>query len=184
MFDKDLTSICSDTKHPVIFITGLSGSGKSTIVKSLSQCKKNFEVISLDSITDKLINKEYPDWKKLGMKQKNDLWIKMSLQTVMEAIRSLDKDKKYIIEGIQLLCPACPKLLKNQLNIFVDAPLKTIIERRTRREIKRKEIKLKRKLTDKEIESKYRNSKTVIRSFLPFVKKYIKEVKPIIIKNY
>jgi dephospho-CoA kinase len=181
--DKQLKKVYI-SKDRIIFVLGLSGSGKTTIVKKISEYKPDYKVISIDSIINPIVKKLNPNTKKMKMSEKHKIWNKYAHSVVVDILKNLNIDEKYIIEGITLFHPDNIKLLEDHLNVFIDAPYKTIIERRTKREIERKEKKLGRKLSSEEIESKYNNSRIVYRNYIPLVENYLEYIHPLVIKNY
>jgi len=113
-----------DPQHNILYITGYSGSGKSTIARQLSNSKTN--VIHLDpyfeemdknisaSIQDKEFNKflekNFPAYKSIANPTKNERhskewWNKVDTlmtQTEKFAEGQFYKKKKVVVEGVQL----------------------------------------------------------------------------------
>ena len=113
-----------DPQHNILYVTGYSGSGKSTVARSLAD--KNTNVIHLDSFFEKpdknvlssLQDKEFKDFlkqnfsdhnkiSKLGdmSNQSKEKWKLVDAfmdQTERFAAQQFTKGKKVIVEGVQL----------------------------------------------------------------------------------
>ena len=113
-----------DPRHNILYITGYSGSGKSTMARQLADSKTN--VIHLDpyfekmdknvtaSIQDKEFNsfleKHFPEYKTIVNPSKEERhskewWAKVDnlmTQTEKFAANQFPKNKKVIVEGVQL----------------------------------------------------------------------------------
>ena len=113
-----------DPQHNILYITGYSGSGKSTIARQLADSKTN--VIHLDpyfekmdknvkaSIQDKEFNlflqKHFPEYETIANPSKEERhskewWAKVDnlmFQTETFATNQFSKNKKVIVEGVQL----------------------------------------------------------------------------------
>jgi len=98
-----------NSKNGKLFITGYTGSGKSTISKTLSQ-KYNTKVIELDEyikIDEQYVNK---------LKNENKInKLKKYYQKMIDQhiTKLLDSDQKLIIEGIQIFMYSNLEKLKN-----------------------------------------------------------------------
>lgn len=139
-------------KSNICLITGLSGSGKSTLGKQLAN-KYHAEYVELDtfynigtvSYTDLsgTIYKEYADenkkdyeWlvsKKISMNQiPNDL-VRRMMQWVIRYCKK-NKNKKYILEGVQIYSHGDVKVIKNEPLILINASMIKSIYQRHKRE--------------------------------------------------
>ena len=120
----NLESWGKDAEHNILYVTGYSGSGKSTVARSLAD--KNTNVIHLDpyfekmdknvasSIQDKdfnsFLNKNFPDFKSIANPQDGSRhskeWRsqvdKLMEQTEKFAAQQYSNHKKVIVEGVQL----------------------------------------------------------------------------------
>jgi len=86
-------------KQPVLYIVGLSGSGKSTIGRQLAE-KYKAEYISLDRIANEYSNKLEEKYKKKSYTSKIN---KMVYEYMDKFIRQLEKKKKKVVaEGVQI----------------------------------------------------------------------------------
>ena len=113
-----------DSEHNILYITGYSGSGKSTVARSLED--KNTNVIHLDSYFEKMdknvassvqdkefnsfLNKNFPDYKSIANPKEGTRYSKewqakvdnfMNLTEKFSA-QQFSNHKKVIIEGVQL----------------------------------------------------------------------------------
>lgn len=139
-------------KSNICLITGLSGSGKSTLGKQLAN-KYHAEYVELDTFynigtvsyedLNGTIYKEYADenkkdyeWlvsKKKSMNQiPNDLVIRM-MQWVIRYCKK-NKNKKYILEGVQIYSHGDAKVIKNEPLILINASMIKSIHQRHKRE--------------------------------------------------
>lgn len=139
-------------KSNICLITGLSGSGKSTLGKQLAN-KYHAEYVELDTFYNigtvsyedlsGTIYKEYADenkkdyeWlvsKKKSMNQiPNDLVIRM-MQWVIRYCKK-NKNKKYILEGVQIYSHGDAKVIKNEPLILINASMIKSIYQRHKRE--------------------------------------------------
>ena len=139
-------------KSNICLITGLSGSGKSTLGKQLAN-KYHAEYVELDTFynigtvsyedLNGTIYKEYADenkkdyeWlvsKKKSMNQiPNDLVIRM-MQWVIRYCKK-NKNKKYILEGVQIYSHGDAKVIKNEPLILINASMIKSIYQRHKRE--------------------------------------------------
>ena len=139
-------------KSNICLITGLSGSGKSTLGKQLAN-KYHAEYVELDTFYNigtvsyedlsGTIYKEYADenkkdyeWlvtKKISMNQiPNDLVIRM-IQWVIRYCKK-NKNKKYILEGVQIYSHGDAKVIKNEPLILINASMIKSIYKRHKRE--------------------------------------------------
>lgn len=113
-----------DSKHNILYVTGYSGSGKSTVARQLADAKTN--VIHLDpyfekmdknvsaSIQDKefnaFLNKNFPEYKTIanpakGERHSKEWWAKVDTfmdKTEKFAAKQFYKKQKVIVEGVQL----------------------------------------------------------------------------------
>jgi len=111
----------TDANHNILYVTGYSGSGKSTIAKSLANSKTN--VIHLDTyfwkfdknVTSKFHDKEFnkfleqqfPVYKEIANADNHskEKWKKVDMfmeQTEKFAAQQFKNGKKVIVEGVQL----------------------------------------------------------------------------------
>lgn len=121
---SNLDSWGKDSKHNILYVTGVSGSGKSTAAQSLAD--KNTNVIHLDpyfekmdknvaeSIQDKEFNNflknNFPEYTKIsnppeGERHSKQWWEKVDKlmeQTEKFSAQQFEKKKKVIVEGVQL----------------------------------------------------------------------------------
>ena len=155
-----------------IIITGLSGSGKTTISKKMvDQYKMKF--ISIDDLVGPLYKKESE--KEMTDDNRIVLFQTLAVNVILKLMKSSNL-KNCVAESSNFLSPKVYNALfkftdnKNNKLILVDTPIDVIIKRRTEREIKRKEKRLGRKLTNQEIEKKYQNSHRVTNALLPQLK--------------
>lgn len=139
-------------KSNICLITGLSGSGKSTLGKQLAN-KYHAEYVELDTfynigtVSYKDLNgtiyKEYADenkkdyeWlvsKKKSMNQiPNDLVIRM-IHWIIRYCKK-NKNKKYILEGVQIYSHGDAKVIKNEPLILINASMIKSIYQRHKRE--------------------------------------------------
>lgn len=139
-------------KSNICLITGLSGSGKSTLGKQLAN-KYHAEYVELDTFynigtvsyedLNGTIYKEYADenkkdyeWlvsKKTSMnKIPNDLVIRM-VQWIIRYCKK-NKNKKYILEGVQIYSHGDAKVIKNEPLILINASMIKSIYQRHKRE--------------------------------------------------
>lgn len=139
-------------KSNICLITGLSGSGKSTLGKQLAN-KYHAEYVELDTFYNigtvsyedlsGTIYKEYADenkkdyeWlitKKRSMNQiPNDL-VKRLIQWVIRYCKK-NKNKKYILEGVQIYSHGDAKVIKNEPLILINASMIKSIYQRHKRE--------------------------------------------------
>lgn len=139
-------------KSNICLITGLSGSGKSTLGKQLAN-KYHAEYVELDTFynigtvsyedLNGTIYKEYADenkkdyeWlvsKKKSMNQiPNDLVIRM-VQWIIRYCKK-NKNKKYILEGVQIYSHGDAKVIKNEPLILINASMIKSIYQRHKRE--------------------------------------------------
>lgn len=139
-------------KSNICLITGLSGSGKSTLGKQLAN-KYHAEYVELDTFYNigtvsyedlsGTIYKEYADenkkdyeWlitKKRSMNQiPNDL-VKRMMQWVIRYCKK-NKNKKYILEGVQIYSHGDAKVIKNEPLILINASMIKSIYQRHKRE--------------------------------------------------
>lgn len=139
-------------KSNICLITGLSGSGKSTLGKQLAN-KYHAEYVELDTFynigtvsyedLNGTIYKEYADenkkdyeWlvsKKKSMNQiPNDLVIRM-IQWIIRYCKK-NKNKKYILEGVQIYSHGDAKVIKNEPLILINASMIKSIYQRHKRE--------------------------------------------------
>ena len=104
-------------KHNILFVTGLSGSGKSTISDNLHKETK-CEVVHLDDFRNnqntstinfiEKFEKEYPETKEYFEDRWSDnrlfeKYFILYLNFVLNYIKK-DKTKLYVVEGIQIYC--------------------------------------------------------------------------------
>jgi adenylate kinase family enzyme len=164
--------------YNTIIVTGMSGSGKTTVSTKLSkQLKKKY--VSLDDYVKKELYKEYTEdkWKLLPYLTKHKIFERLSVKVTLDYVSNNSLDNS-IIEASFFLYPSLYKFLleftSSEINklVLVDTPVNIIIERRTKREIEKKEKKLNRKLTKEEINKKYQNSKKVTNHYVPLLKKF------------
>ena len=131
----------SDENHNIFYITGYSGSGKSTAAKSLAD--KNTNVIHLDPFFEKMdsnvassiqdkefvnhLDKNFPEWKFIAnpkdIKRHSPEWWKQ-VDTLMEQTEifsknQFSKNKKVIVEGVQL----SDETTYPDKNFFKDKPI-------------------------------------------------------------
>lgn len=139
-------------KSNICLITGLSGSGKSTLGKQLAN-KYHAEYVELDTFYNigtvsyedlsGTIYKEYADenkkdyeWlvtKKISMNQiPNDL-VRRLMQWVIRYCKK-NKNKKYILEGVQIYSHGDAKVIKNEPLILINASMIKSIYQRHKRE--------------------------------------------------
>lgn len=139
-------------KSNICLITGLSGSGKSTLGKQLVN-KYHAEYVELDTFYNigtvsyedlsGTIYKEYADenkkdyeWlvtKKISMNQiPNDL-VRRLMQWVIRYCKK-NKNKKYILEGVQIYSHGDAKVIKNEPLILINASMIKSIYQRHKRE--------------------------------------------------
>lgn len=139
-------------KSNICLITGLSGSGKSTLGKQLAN-KYHAEYVELDTFYNigtvsyedlsGTIYKEYADenkkdyeWlvtKKISMNQiPNDL-VRRLIQWVIRYCKK-NKNKKYILEGVQIYSHGDAKVIKNEPLILINASMIKSIYQRHKRE--------------------------------------------------
>lgn len=139
-------------KSNICLITGLSGSGKSTLGKQLAN-KYHAEYVELDTFynigtvsyedLNGTIYKEYADenkkdyeWlvsKKISMNQiPNDL-VRRMIQWVIRYCKK-NKNKKYILEGVQIYSHGDAKVIKNEPLILINASMIKSIYQRHKRE--------------------------------------------------
>lgn len=139
-------------KSNICLITGLSGSGKSTLGKQLAN-KYHAEYVELDTFYNigtvsyedlsGTIYKEYADenkkdyeWlvtKKISMNQiPNDL-VRRMVQWVIRYCKK-NKNKKYILEGVQIYSHGDAKVIKNEPLILINASMIKSIYQRHKRE--------------------------------------------------
>jgi shikimate kinase len=107
-----------DNKQPVLFIVGLSGSGKSTIGKELAT-KYKAEYVSLDKIS----NKYQTDLKKkYNEKSYTPKINKMVYEYMDKFIKQLEKKKtKVVAEGVQIAYYPDLSYFKNKPLIILGA---------------------------------------------------------------
>ena len=118
--NKNLDKWGTDSKHNVLYITGYSGSGKSTAALALKNKYKNVSIIHLDHYTDSrqvpgnkefeyYMNSNLKDWKKLYRNKdfdSKDYWnLVDSFVTTLEKYGedSFKKNKRVIVEGVQIM---------------------------------------------------------------------------------
>ena len=117
---KNLDKWGTDAKHNVLYVTGYSGSGKSTAALALKNKHKNTSIIHLDRYVDGMKaprNKEFEnylkskqiDWRKLYKNvdySSKDYW-----KEADKFVKSVEKfgelsfgnDKRVIVEGVQIM---------------------------------------------------------------------------------
>lgn len=130
-----------DPNHNILYITGYSGSGKSTMARQLADSKTN--VIHLDSYFEKMdknvaasihdkefglfLEKNFPEYKTISNAVKperhsKEWWVKVDAlmeQTEKFASKQFYKNKKVIVEGVQLH----DEITYPDKNFFKDKPL-------------------------------------------------------------
>lgn len=118
--NRNLDKWGTDSKHNVLYITGYSGSGKSTAALALKNKHKNVSIIHLDHYTDskqvpgnkdfeKYMDGHLKDWKKLY--RNKDFNSKQYWNLVDSFVSTLEKygsdsfrrNQRVIVEGVQIM---------------------------------------------------------------------------------
>ena len=135
----------------ICLITGLSGSGKSTLGKQLAS-KYNAEYVELDTFfgigrirPEKIEGTIFEEYGKNNKKDYNYLIEKKprSYEIPDEIVMNFmdwiipycknNKNKKYILEGVQVYSHGDPKMIKNEPVVFINASvLKSMLQRHKR----------------------------------------------------
>lgn len=154
LFSKDNLYINFDKfesgKSNVCFITGLSGSGKSTLGESLSK-KYKAEYIELDLFEHSYMFENEKQLKEAGevfyeyLTRHRDIYEKLKTKKIQGKELGVEiskffkyvlsycrrnKNKKFIVEGVQIYAFGDPKIIKNYPIIFVQASVMKSIKQR------------------------------------------------------
>ena len=142
-------------KSNICLITGLSGSGKSTLGKQLAS-KYNAEYVELDTFfgigrirPEKIEGTIFEEYGKNNKKDYNYLIEKKprSYEIPDEIVMNFmdwiipycknNKNKKYILEGVQVYSHGDPKIIKNEPVVFINASvLKSMLQRHKRNKLR------------------------------------------------
>lgn len=131
-----------DENHNILYVTGLSGSGKSTIAKGIQKSNQNVNVIHLDpffekmdkNVANSIQDKEFVQYLNKNFKSYKDIPnsnLQTNSKTVWDTVDGLmthtekfakqqyHKGKKVVVEGVQLM----DETTYPNKNFFKDKPI-------------------------------------------------------------